>query len=432
MEEKRMPVTVLVGMQWGDEGKGKIVDLLSRRMDWVARYSGGPNAGHTVQVNGETFVLHLIPSGILRPAVRCVIGHGVVMDLDYLMKEIRLLEERGISVADRLYLSSAAHILFPYHRWLEELQGQDVRVGTTKRGIGPAYQDKMARTGIRLHEILDPKRLRERLNGELERVERLHKAYGKPMPERRDEALEAWTERYAGIGARLSSQIVDTVELLNEALGRGERILCEGSQGTFLDVDLGSYPFVTSASTTAGGAATGLGLAPGRLSNVIGISKGYMTRVGNGPFPSEFSPSFGESFRKRAREFGATTGRPRRCGWCDLVMLRDAVRVNGVKEIHLTKLDILTGIPKIKVVVEYRLGRKRMLHPPVDPNEWSAARPVYAELPGWREGIASARHWDGLPASVRRYATKIGEWAGAPVRLISVGSAREAIVRVPR
>ncbi len=427
-----MPVTVLVGLQWGDEGKGKIVDLLSRRMDWVARYSGGPNAGHTVQVNGETFVLHLIPSGILRAGVKCVIGHGVVVDLDYLMKEIGALEERGIPVTDRLYLSAGAHVLFPYHRWLEELQGQDVRVGTTRRGIGPAYQDKMARTGIRIHEISDPERLRERLRCELERVERLHAVYGKPMPEERDRAVDAWTERYSGIGARLGARIVDTVELLHGALDRGERILCEGSQGTFLDVDLGTYPFVTSASTTAGGAATGLGLAPGRLSNVIGISKGYATRVGNGPFPSEFPPAFGESFRKRAGEFGATTGRPRRCGWCDLVMLREAVRVNGAKEIHLTKLDILTGISKIKTVVEYRVGRRRMFHPPVDPAEWSAVRPVYAELPGWREEITGARRWDRLPAAVRRYASKIGEWAGAPVGLVSVGSGREAVVRVPR
>lgn len=427
-----MPATVLIGLQWGDEGKGKIVDLLSRKMEWVARYSGGPNAGHTVQVNGETFVLHLIPSGILRPDVRCVIGHGVVVDLDYLVKEIQLLEERGISVARRLYLSSAAHILLPYHRWLEETQGQDVRVGTTKRGIGPAYQDKMARTGIRLHEIRDPQRLRDRLACELDRVEKIHNAYGRPMPEEKASALDSWTERYAEIGARLGAQIVDTVDLLNGALDRGERILCEGSQGTFLDIDLGSYPFVTSASTTAGGAATGLGIAPARLGNVVGVSKGYTTRVGNGPFPSEFTPSFGESFRRRAREFGATTGRPRRCGWCDIVMLREAVRVNGVKEICLTKLDILTGMKKVKAVVEYRIGRRKVLHPPVDPNEWNSARPIYAEIPGWMERIDDIRRWDDLPAAARRYAQKIGDWAGAPVRLISVGSGRDAIVRVPR
>jgi len=427
-----MPVSVLVGLQWGDEGKGKIVDLLSRRMDWVARYSGGPNAGHTVQVDDETFVLHLIPSGILRPGVRCVIGHGVVVDLDYLAGEIRLLEQRGVEVEGRLYLSSAAHILFPYHRWLEELQGQDVRVGTTKRGIGPAYQDKMARTGIRLHELFDPRRLRERLDAELARVEMLHKAYGKPMPEPRAAAVASWTRRYSEIGARLRPHIVDTVDLLNAAIDRGDRVLCEGSQGTFLDVDLGSYPFVTSASTTAGGAATGLGIAPARLGNVIGISKGYTTRVGNGPFPSEFPAGFGDPFRKRAGEFGATTGRPRRCGWCDLVMLREAVRVNGAKEIHLTKLDILTGIPKLKVAVEYRIGRRKLFYPPVDAQEWSECRPVYADLPGWREAIDGVRDWTALPGATRRYAAKIGEWAGAPVRLVSVGSGREAIVRAPR
>jgi adenylosuccinate synthase len=427
-----MPVTVLVGLQWGDEGKGKIVDLLSRRMDWVARFSGGPNAGHTVRVDGETFVLHLIPSGILRPEVRCLIGHGVVLDLDYLTDEIRLLEQKGIKVEGRLFLSSGAHLLLPYHRWLEELQGQDVRVGTTKRGIGPAYQDKMARCGIRLHELSDMKRFHARLADELARVETLHKAFGRKMPEPRARALESWTRRYAEIGARLAPHIVDTVDMLNAAIERGERVLCEGSQGTFLDIDLGSYPFVTSASTTSGGAATGLGLAPARLRSVIGISKGYTTRVGNGPFPAEFPAGFGDPFRKRAGEFGATTGRPRRCGWCDIVMLREAVRLNGVDEIHLTKLDVLTGIPKLKVAVEYRIGRRKLFRPPVDPMEWDACRPVYADLPGWRAEIDKVRSWKDLPATTRRYADKIGEWAGAPVRIVSVGSAREAIIRVPR
>ena len=257
-----MPATVLVGCQWGDEGKGKIVDLLAERTDWVARYSGGPNAGHTVKVGDETFVLHLIPSGILRPSVRCVIGNGVVVDLDYLVQEIEELERRGIRTKGRLFLSSAAHLLLPYHRWLEGIEGQDVRVGTTKRGIGPAYQDKMGRMGLRLHDILDRDHLRDRLDQELARVEALHRMAGRKMPESRAQAREAWSRHYHEIGRALGGAITDTVTLLHEALDRGERVLCEGSQGTFLDIDLGSYPYVTSASTTAGGAATGSGSRP--------------------------------------------------------------------------------------------------------------------------------------------------------------------------
>jgi adenylosuccinate synthase len=427
-----MPATVVVGCQWGDEGKGKIVDLLAEEMDWVARYSGGPNAGHTVCVGKETFVLHLIPSGILRRGVRCVIGNGVVVDPDYLVGEIRSLEERGVKVAGRLFLSQAAHLLLPYHRWLEELQQQDVRVGTTRRGIGPAYQDKVGRNGIRLHDLAKPRVLRERLDEELARVERLHRAYGRRMPVARRVARDRWARRYARIGSALDGAIVDTTALLQEALLRGERVLCEGSQGTYLDIDLGTYPFVTSSSTTAGGAATGLGLPPRSLERVIGIAKAYTTRVGNGPFPTEFPERFGERFRVRAGEFGATTGRPRRCGWLDVVLLRHAVAVNGVGEIHLTKLDVLVGIPKLRVAVEYRLGRRRLDRPPLDPGAWEHCRPVYTDLPGWKDDLSGARRPKDLPPSVHRYVRQVAAWAGAPIRLGSVGSSREAIVRLPR
>ncbi len=427
-----MPATVLVGCQWGDEGKGKIVDLLAERTDWVARFSGGPNAGHTVRVGEETFVLHLIPSGILRPKVRCVIGHGVVIDLDYLVQEIEALERRGIRTEGRLFLSSAAHILLPYHRWLEGIEGQDVRVGTTKRGIGPAYQDKMGRMGLRLHDLTDRKRLRERLDVELARVEAIHKAAGRPMPESRKQARERWSQQYHAIGRALGPAITDTVSLLHEALGRGERVLCEGSQGTFLDIDLGTYPFVTSASTTAGGAATGLGLSPSQLVKSIGISKGYTTRVGNGPFPTEFPARIGDGFRKRAGEFGATTGRPRRCGWLDMVLLRFAVRVNGLDEIHLTKLDVLSGFPKLRVAVAYRCGRKTLETPPVDPAEWERCRPVYVDLPGWTEDISAVRRWDKLPAATRKYVRQVAAWSGTRIGMVSVGSSRDAVIRAPR
>lgn len=427
-----MPATVVLGCQWGDEGKGKIVDLLSEGTDWVARYSGGPNAGHTVDLAGEIFVLHLVPSGILWPEVRCVIGNGVVVDLDHLVDEISSLEGRGIEVAGRLFLSGSAHVLMPYHRWMEGLARQDVRVGTTRRGIGPAYQDKMGRNGIRLHEILDRGRLRDRLDEELARVEVLHAAYGRPMPQSRREARDRWSRRYAAIGEALGDSITDTVDLLHGALGRGERVLCEGSQGTFLDVDHGSYPFVTSATTTAGGAATGLGLAPNQIGRVIGIAKAYTTRVGNGSFPTEFSEKFADAFRKRAGEFGATTGRPRRCGWFDAVLLRQAVRLNGIDEIVLTKLDVLSGIRQLQLCVGYRLGRRKLSHPPVDPGDWAAARPIYEDVPGWSQKISAARSWSGLPVRVREYVRHIERLAGRPVELVSVGPARQEVLNVPK
>jgi adenylosuccinate synthase len=421
-----MPATVVLGCQWGDEGKGKIVDLLAEQTDWVARYSGGPNAGHTVDLAGEIFVLHLIPSGILRPEVRCIIGNGVVVDLDHLVEEIGSLERRGIAVAGRLYLSGAAHLLLPYHRWIEGLQRQDVRVGTTRRGIGPAYQDKMGRNGIRLHELLDRVHLRDRLDEELARVEVLHAAYGRPMPQSRREARDRWSRRYSAIAEALGPAITDAVDLLQGALARGERVLCEGSQGTFLDIDHGTYPFVTSTSTTAGGAATGLGLAPNQISKVIGIAKAYTTRVGNGFFPTEFPPRFADSFRQRAGEFGATTGRPRRCGWLDAVLLRQAVRLNGIDEIYLTKLDVLTGIRRLKIAVAYRNGRSKLAVPPLSPQVWAACQPIYEEAAGWSQVISSVRKWPGLPPAVRDYVGEIEKLAGRPVRLVSVGPARHA------
>ncbi|MDM7915369.1 MAG: adenylosuccinate synthase [Candidatus Eisenbacteria bacterium] len=426
-----MPLSVLIGAQWGDEGKGKIVDLLARRVDWVARFSGGPNAGHTVRIDGETFVLHLLPSGILRPGVCCLIGHGVVLDLDHLEREIQSLEERGVRIDDRLKISSAAHLLLPYHRWLEELQHQDVRVGTTKRGIGPAYQDKMGRVGLRVHDLLDERHLKDRLEEELSRVEAMHRGWGRPMPEIPRQASLEWARRYAGIARRLGPAIVDTVALLHGELDAGKSVLCEGSQGTFLDIDLGTYPFVTSASTTIGGAIAGLGLPPSRISRVNGVAKAYTTRVGNGPFPTEFGERIAGSFRKKAGEFGATTGRPRRCGWFDAVLVRHAVRVNGIGEICLTKLDVLTGMRTLKLAVGYRVGRRTLEHPPVDPAEWAACKPVYEDLPGWTKEIGGARAPEDLPAEARRYVEKIEALCGAPVRLVSVGSAREAAVRMP-
>lgn len=427
-----MPASVLLGCQWGDEGKGKIVDLLGGGVDWVARYSGGPNAGHTVEIDNESFVLHLIPSGILRPGVRCVIGNGVVVDLDHLVTEISSLEKRGIDLAGRLFISSSAHVLLPYHRWLEDVHDQANRVGTTRRGIGPVYQDKMGRTGIRMHELRDRRHLCERLGEELSRVEAIHRAHHRRMPVSVERARERWSKRYAAIAEHLAPCITDTTDLLQKALEDGDRILCEGAQGTFLDIDHGTYPFVTSAPTTIGGALTGLGLAPKQIGRILGVAKAYTTRVGNGPFPTEFKEAFAGSFRKHAGEFGATTGRPRRCGWLDVVMLRQAVRLNGVSELCVTKLDILSGLPNLKVAVEYKLGRRSLEFPPADPQEWAACKPVFATVKGWKEDLSGVRRESDLPPAVLRYVDRISAWVGSPVRLLSVGSERDAVVRLSR
>lgn len=426
-----MPVTVLVGCQWGDEGKGKIVDYLARGMDWVARYGGGANAGHTVQVRRETFVLHLIPSGILNPRPKCVIGHGVVADPAYLLQEIDLLTSRGVQLEGRLFLSEGAHALLPYHPWLEALGGEDVRVGTTRRGIGPAYEDKVRRSGIRFFELLDPKRLRKRLEEHAAYVERAFRGAGESPPQSLNDAVDEWYGLYQGLAHRLRPLLADTVGLLLDALDRGEKILCEGAQGTFLDVDLGTYPYVTSSNTTAGGAATGLGLPPAALKKVAGVCKAYATRVGEGPFPTELLGEDGALLREKGKEFGATTGRPRRVGWLDLVQLRQAVRVNGVTEILLTKLDILSGYPSIRIATSYEEGGGTLLAPPIDSERLARATPVYETLQGWGESIGSVRRFADLPENARRYVHRVEELAGVRIRLVSVGSSRNAILSVP-
>lgn len=426
-----MPVTVVVGCQFGDEGKGKIVDYLARGADWVARYAGGANAGHTVKVGRQSFVLHLLPVGILSPRPKCVIGHGVVADPAYLLRELDEIQGRGISVDGRLFISQGAHVLLPYHPWLETLEGEDVRVGTTRRGIGPAYQDKVRRSGIRFLELLDRARLRTRLEEHAERLDRLFRGAGKTPPTPILEARDRWIEEYGALADRVRPLVVDTVDLLNSALERREKILCEGAQGTFLDVDLGTYPFVTSSSTAAGGAATGLGLPPAALKTVIGVCKAYATRVGEGPFPTELPPGEADALREKGAEFGATTGRPRRVGWCDLVQLRHSVRVNGLTSVILTKLDILSGMRRIDLANAYESNRGTLTVPPVDSQELAGVRPRYESHTGWDEPIDAIRRFDRLPTAAQAYVRRIEEAAGCPVRVVSVGPARAAVLRVP-
>ena len=426
-----MPVTVVVGCQFGDEGKGKIVDYLARSADWVARYGGGANAGHTVKVGRETFVLHLLPSGILSPRPKCVIGHGVVADPIYLLDELDKVAARGIKVEGRLFISQGAHVLLPYHPIIESLDGEDVRVGTTKRGIGPAYQDKVRRAGIRFFELLDRARLRERLEEHAAHLERLYRAAGLSPEEPISSSLATWIDTYGAVAGRIAPLVADTVDVLNSALERGEKILCEGAQGTFLDIDLGTYPFVTSSTTTAGGAATGLGLPPSSVRKVIGVCKAYATRVGEGPFTTELTSGQAEALREKGSEFGATTGRPRRVGWCDLVQLRHAVRVNGLTSIVLTKMDILSGMPELKLAVAYDTPNGMTTVPPIDTDLLYRSTPVYESMAGWEAPIDSVRRFADLPSEAQAYVRRIEDAARCPITVVSVGSSRSAVLSVP-
>jgi len=426
-----MPVTVLVGCQWGDEGKGKVADLLSRRMDWVARYGGGHNAGHTVYLSKNKFILHLIPCGILQKKPKCVIGHGTVIDPLYLVREMEGLEQREVKLRGRLFIAQTAHLVLPYHRWLETLEGQDTRIGTTRQGIGPAYQDKAGRLGLRMIELVDPDRLPARLAEQAERVAERFRSAGVPLPEPLEPALDSWTRELETAAKKLRPFVDDTVQLLHDALRKGERILCEGAQGTFLDLDMGTYPYVTSSTTTSAGAATGLGLPPSVLRKVVGVCKAYTTRVGEGPFPTEMVGEDGSDLRRRGGEFGATTGRPRRVGWLDLALLRQAVRLNGVTGVFLTKLDILSDIPEIKVGTGYRLEGQEIDFPPADATLLARCDPVYAALPGWSGSLKSIRRFADLPEAARRYIRFVEESAGCRVQAVSVGSPRTAVVPVP-
>ncbi len=423
-----MPAIVLLGAQWGDEGKGKATDLLGGRVDYVVRYQGGNNAGHTVVIGDQKFALHLLPSGILSPNVVPVIGNGVVIDPAVLLREMAGLQDRGVDTS-RLLISANAHIITPYHVTLDKVTERflgNAKIGTTGRGIGPTYMDKVARVGVRVQDLFDPSILRQKVEGALANKNQiLVKVFN-----RRSLEVDAITEALLEYAEPLAPYVADTALVLNDALDAGRTVLLEGGQGTLLDVDHGTYPFVTSSNPTAGGACTGSGIGPTRVTRVIGILKAYTTRVGSGPFPTELLDEYGERLRSVGGEVGVTTGRPRRCGWFDAPIARYASRINGLTDIFLTKLDVLTGLETIPVCVAYEIDGEVVRELPMTQTGFHHARPVYEELPGWSEDISSARTVDELPANARSYVRFLEEVSGAPISAIGVGQDRDATIVV--
>lgn len=419
-----MSVRVVIGAQWGDEGKGKVVDMFAEKVDIVARYQGGANAGHTLVVDGQTYVLHLIPSGILHPDVTCVIGNGVVIDPVALLEEIKLLEEFGISIDGRLKISHKAHLIMPYHKLLDELIEREQKIGTTGRGIGPAYIDKYNRSGIRIVDLLNRERLEEKLR---EAIAQKNEVFRK-FYDAEELDVEKMVAEYLAFDEAMDDYITDTTSYLNEALAEGKNILVEGAQGALLDIDHGTYPFVTSSSPTSGGACTGLGIPPTAISDVTGIAKAYCTRVGAGPFMTELDDEVGERLRKAGSEFGATTGRPRRCGWLDLFALKYSAMINGIDELVLTKLDVLDTFEEIKVCTGYEVDGKRVKYFPSDCETLDKVVPQFETLPGWNCELKSGLGYDELPEATRRYIRRIEEYVGVPVRYLGVGPGREQII----
>ncbi len=419
-----MPVTVIVGAQWGDEGKGKIVDLLSNNMDIVARYQGGANAGHTVVYDDKQIILHQIPTGILHSNTTCIIGSGVVIDLASLMEEIELVKREGIVVSGRLFISHKAHLIMPYHKLLDQIdeeQKEDSKIGTTGRGIGPAYVDKYSRTGIRIVDLLDRQTLTDKLKRNIDEKNKLLKEIYHKEELDPDKIISEYLE----FDRKMDEFITDTSLLVNQSIKNGGNILLEGAQGTLLDIDFGTYPYVTSSHPISGGACVGIGIGPSKINKVLGIMKAYTTRVGFGPFPTEFEDVFGDHVRKLGAEFGATTGRPRRCGWLDIVIAKYAVRVNGIDAFALTKLDVLDTLETIKICTHYKYGDKIIEHFPSESNILDAAEPVYEDLPGWCEPTTGCRSFDELPSNARKYLDKIEELTEVPCEIISVGSDRQ-------
>ncbi len=420
-----MPSVVVVGTQWGDEGKGKIVDLLAERADYIVRFQGGNNAGHTLVINGRKHILHLIPSGIFHEGKTCLIGNGVVVDPAVLLSEIDRLQESGLPVPPgKLYLSEKAHLIMPYHKAIdlgrESLRGK-TRIGTTGRGIGPCYEDKIARRGIRVSDLLDPELFGQKLKEILEEKNfYLQKYLGRdPL------SYEEVYETYLRYGERLAPYVANISEILAQARREGKNILFEGAQGTQLDIDHGTYPFVTSSNTVAGNACAGAGVGPTSIDYVLGIAKAYTTRVGEGPFPTELRDATGDHLRECGGEYGSTTGRPRRCGWLDGVILREAVRLNGLSGLAITKLDVLSGLTEIRFCEAYELEGRRLSSLPARVSEIYRVKPLYRSFRGWQEDLTNCRSLDDLPTAAREYLRFIEDFTGVPVIMVSTGPSRD-------
>lgn len=421
----KVPCTqCVIGAQWGDEGKGKIVDLLARRADMVVRYQGGANAGHTVVVGDRKYVLHLVPSGILHRRT-CVIANGVVVDPAQLLHEIEDLRRQGVQIEGNLFLSDRAHLVMPYHQVLDRAsEAGGVRIGTTQRGIGPCYADKAARKGFRVVDLADPKSFRERLEVQVAEKNRILAAlYGHPPLE-----AERIAEEYLGYAERLREFITDAVDLVNRAIDAGRRVLFEGAQGSLLDLDFGTYPYVTSSNSDACGITAGAGVPPWKIRSVLGVSKAYCTRVGEGPFPTELRDALGERLRERGGEYGATTGRPRRCGWFDVVSTRYAVRFNGIREFAVTKLDILSGLDEICVAVAYRVDGRETDRMPADAGVLMRCEPVYERFRGWTGDLSDVRRFSDLPRAAKIYLKSLERFLNVDISMISVGKDREKTI----
>jgi len=422
-----VPVQVVLGTQWGDEGKGKVVDLLGENVDIVARYQGGPNAGHTVKFGEESFILHHIPSGILRNHTQCVIGNGVVINPESFMEEIRILEDKGIDVINRLFISMNTHLILPYHHLIEkafEEHKDGKTIGTTGRGIGPAYADKINRIGIRMGDLLDDSALKEKVIQNIRMKNRiLERVFDSTGVNEKDvmDSVAVFSDKVRG-------SITDTTWMLHQALREKKRILMEGAQGTLLDIDFGTYPYVTSSNTTIGGLCTGLGVSARKVDRVIGVIKAYTTRVGNGPLPTELEGDFGEKIRKIGGEYGATTGRPRRCGWFDGVVGQFAVQINDVDMLVVTKLDVLDTLKEINVCTGYLHHGKALDHYPMSNAVLDEVEPVYEVLPGWQQSISDIREYGDLPEEARHYLDRVEKLTGTPIGIVSVGPNREETI----
>lgn len=421
-----MSAVVLIGAQWGDEGKGKITDFLAQKADVVVRYQGGNNAGHTVVVEGKEFKLHLIPSGILYPGTICVIGNGVVIDPEVLLKELAYLKAEGIETSN-LRISDRAHIIMPYHCKLDEVEEERKgpnKIGTTKRGIGPAYMDKYARVGIRVSDLLDKEAFGEKLARNLkEKNNLLEKVYGAEGFD-----FDELSEKYLAYAEQMRPFIADTSLIINTAVKEGKKVLFEGAQGTLLDIDHGTYPFVTSSHPISGGACVGAGIGPTRISNVIGVAKAYTTRVGEGPFPTELADEVGEAIRTAGHEFGTTTGRPRRCGWLDIVVLRYAERMSGIDAFAVTKLDVLDDVDTIKICTDYEYRGEKLTEFPAELKVLAECKPNYIEMPGWKQDITGVRNYEDLPENAKAFLAKVEEITGVKIAIVAVGPGREQTI----